>query len=159
MKKRFIVRKSSIHGKGVFATQDFKKGENIFILKGDKKFLNIKNKKDSALGPNWIGIKHGVWIDPAAPFYYLNHSCDPNMGIKGTVMFTAIKKIKLGDELTFDYSITEDDIHWKFNCHCGKKNCRKILKSIQYLPQVSYQSYFPYIPKYFQNVYNKSYNK
>ncbi len=156
MTKRAHVNKSKIHGLGVIARIPFKRDQNIFILKGTPRFLKVKNKQDSALGPNWIGTGTGEWIDPAEPFVYLNHSCNPNMGIRGRVTFVALRDIQAGEELTFDYSTTEDDIHWEFKCGCGSKNCRKRLKSIQFLPKNTYMHYLPYIPLYFQGVYTKS---
>lgn len=94
MTKNVKVGPSAISGKGVFAARNFKKGEIVFILKGNLKKWVVKDKKTSAAGPNWIGVKHGLWIDPAYPFMYLNHSCNPNIGVKGALTFVALKEIK-----------------------------------------------------------------
>lgn len=157
MKRDLYVGESKIAGKGVFTKRSFKRGKIIFILKGAPKKKRINGSRDSAVGPNWVGIQKNTWIDPDGIYQYLNHSCDPNMGIKGSVTFVAIKNIKAHEELVFDYSTTEDDIWWSFNtCKCGTRKCRKVLKSIQFLPKNYYDRYYPFIPNYFQKIYNKS---
>lgn len=155
MKKDLYLSNSKIAGRGVFTRKAFRKGEITFILKGNVKKLYVKSSKDSAIGPNWVGLNKGIWIDPDGLAQYLNHSCDPNMGIKGKVIFVALRNIKPNEELTFDYSTTEDDIFWKFKCNCGARKCRKVLYSIQYLPKPVFEKYLPYVPTYFQKVYNK----
>ncbi len=156
MKKDLYVEKSKIAGKGVFTKEPFKKGEIVFILKGKFKKHHPKNSKESKNGPNWVGVGEDIWIDPIDISQYLNHSCQPNMGIKGRVEFVALHNIKKDEELTFDYSITEMDEFWEFPCNCRSRNCRKILHSIQSLPKPVFKHYLPYIPNYFQKVYNRS---
>ena len=81
------------------------------------------------------------------------------MGIKGRVTFVALKNIKKGEELTFDYSIIEEDTHWQMkNLEKKISSFRPIIKSIQFLPLRTYKKYLPYIPRYFQKVYTQ-YNK
>lgn len=156
--RKIYVAKSNIHGLGVFAKKDLKKGEVVFILKGNLKEWEVHDSESSATGPNWIGIDRGLWIDPRYPANFLNHSCNPTMGIKGKLSFVALKNIKKDVELTFDYSITEDDLLWHItNTNSQKKQprFRKIIKSVQYLPYDVYRSYLPYVPKHFQKVYNE----
>ena len=158
--KKIYIKKSNIHDKGIFASQYIKKGEIITFIKGEFVNFVVKNKKDAQHGPDWFGICHNTWINPVETFCYLNHSCDPNAGIKGKVEMVALKNIKREEEITIDYSITEEDTFWALHkqCNCGSKKCRKIIKSIQFLPQKVFDSYLPYIPKYFQKVYIKHHN-
>lgn len=151
--KHFYIATSKINGMGIMAGEDIKKGETIRRIKGELKFLSIKNKEDSLSYPNWIGIGKGVWIDPDYPHQYLNHSCEPNAGIKGKVTLVALKDIKEGEEITIDYSIIEGDDLWEMPCSCGAKDCRKTIKSIKYLPTRTFKKYMPYIPKYFQKLH------
>jgi len=161
MKKDLYFSKSKIDGRGVFTKQPFTKGQTIFILKGDRHVKKNITKKDVFDNPNWVGIDKDTWVDPRGFFQYINHSCDPNMGIRGKVTFVALKKITKGEELTFDYSLTEVDPLWclKDSCRCGSRKCRRKIKSIQYLPTTVYQSYLPFVPKFFQRVYNKKISK
>lgn len=153
---------SEIHGYGIFTARDIKKGEIIFIAKGRKMNLNLKTKEEAMSNPDMIGVGKNMWLDPSLLWgAYINHSCNPSAGIKGSVTFIALRDIKKGEEVTFDYSISEDTL-WEMPCNCGAKNCRGVIRGIQYLPEKIFQKYMPFIPKYFQKVYiknNKNKNK
>lgn len=158
--KKVIVKKSLIEGDGVFALRNLRKGEVAFIAKGELVNFNVKHKDDSKVGPNWLGIGDSVWLDPREgnPLTFLNHSCDPNLGLKGKVSFVARRSIKKGEELTFDYSIAEADKHWKLpmKCKCGSKYCRRVIRSVQFLPEPTFKLYKEQMPKYFRRVYTTS---
>lgn len=151
--RKVLIRESGIHGLGIFSKRPIKKGEIAVILKGHMKRLIVKNSKDSQLGPNWVGIGKNLWIDPNPPICYLNHSCNPTVGIRGKLLFVALRDIKANEEVTLDYSITEDDTYWEFKCRCGAANCRKTIRSIQFLPERIFNKYMPYVPSYFKKVY------
>lgn len=153
--KHIYHSKSGVHGTGVMAGEDIKRGDIIQQIKGEAKFFVPKNKTDSLSYPNWVGIGKNQWIDPSYPNQYLNHSCNPNTGIKGKVTMVALKDIKEGEEITIDYSIIEGDDMWEMECNCGEKNCRKIIRSVQFLPEEQYKKYLPFIPPYFQRLHNK----
>lgn len=153
MAGKIVVRKSGIHGKGIFANTDIKKGSIVCIIKGPHMFMLNKNKRDALSNPDWVGFKINHWINPVPPFKYLNHSCNPNSGVKGSVTLVALKNIKIGEEITIDYSITEADTRWYMKCNCKSKNCRGIIKSIQFLPKKIYNKYTPNISKDFRSIY------
>jgi SET domain-containing protein len=153
MTENILVKESKIHRKGIFANKDFKKGETVFVIKGEIVHWEVKDEESSLYGPNWVGISKNTWIDPKDSAVFLNHSCEPSCGIKGRVKITALKDIKKGEEITIDYSITEMDTLWHMDCNCGSKTCRKHIRSIQFLPKKIYNKYVPYIPSYFMKVY------
>lgn len=156
--KKIYVAKSKYHGKGIFAGQDFHKGEVVFIMKGEVIKYHPKNKRESCLYPNAVGIGADTWINPSEPYKYINHSCEPNLATKGKVTFVAIRNIKQGEELTFDYSISEASL-WDMKCKCRSSKCRKIIRGIQYLPEKYYRKYLPFIPTYFQYIHDKKNTK
>jgi len=55
-----------------------------------------------------------------------NHSCEPNLGYKNTIIIVAMKDIKLGEELVFDYGMSESNFK-PYTCNCGSQNCRKTI--------------------------------
>jgi hypothetical protein len=150
------IRKSKLHGKGLFASRAIKKDEKIFTIKGQKLKFLIHNKKQAELaGFNWIGLGKNIWINPTHHGLYFNHSCNPNSAIKGTKTAVAIRNIKKDEEITFDYSLNEADIFWYIKCSCGSKNCRKTIRSIQFLHPKKFEKYKTCIPKDFQKIYKK----
>lgn len=155
--KQIYICTSEINGKGVFAGEDIKAGEVIQPVEGKMVFKTIKSKKDSLSYPNWIGVGLNQWIDPKKPFKFLNHSCNPNAGakatLKGETRIIAMKNIKEGEEITLDYAIIEGDPMWELKCSCGEKNCRKIIRSVHFIPPRQFSKYLPYIPRYFQKLY------
>jgi len=153
---KIYIGKSSLHGKGLIASSNIKKGETIFTIKGKKiKFLINTREQAKIAGLNWIGYDKNIWIDPIDYGLYFNHSCNPNAAIKGRVKVIALKNIKKDEEVTFDYSLSEADIFWSIRCTCGSKNCRKVIKSIQFLPSKLFDKYKLYIPRYFKQVFIK----
>jgi SET domain-containing protein len=156
---KWYIQKSQISGKGVFVKQTIKKGEVVFVLKGGLRPYIMRHVYDSLAYPNWIGIDENLWIDPKKPANYLNHSCRPNMGIRGRQQMIALRDIKKDEEVTIDYSITEADKFWYMECLCEDSECRKIIKSIQTLPEDVFKRYYPYVGRYFTKVYQKSKNK
>lgn len=156
-KKKVFISKSRIHGFGLFSKVDVKKGDKLFIIKGDIRRFNVKDKKTAQYAPNWIGIGKNTWIDPKQHAIYLNHSSKPTCGIKGMVTVCAMRDFKKNKEVTIDYSTTEEQLLWSME---NKENPRKpeVIRSIQFMPKKKFLSYLPYIPRYFQKVYLK-YNK
>ncbi len=151
--KHIYTCSSKIHGLGIRIGEDVKKGEIIAYIKGTLKFKTIRSKKDSLSYPNWIGVANNQWIDPHKPFKFINHSCNPTVGVKGRVSVVALRDLKEGDEITLDYSTVEGDEMWEMKCTCGEPNCRKVVRSIQYLPARQFNRYLPYVPTYFKNLY------
>ena len=127
------VRKSKIHGRGLFAVADIAKGEIVAVKGGhivDRKTL--REKITPVLGSVEIQIDDDLFIAPVTEeerelsMLYLNHSCDPNLGMRGEIALVAMRNIQAGEELTHDWAMTDDDTY-SVECNCGASNCRKIL--------------------------------
>jgi uncharacterized protein len=55
---------------------------------------------------------------------YVNHSCDPNCGIVGSVLLVTMRGVAAGEELCFDYAMTDTDDYDEFECSCATRLCR-----------------------------------
>lgn len=153
---KICVGKSKFHRKGLVALRPIKRGELVFRIQGKKiKFLINNPKQAAKAGLNWVGWGKNIWINPVSFGVFINHSCSPNTGLRKKINVIAIKNIKAGEEITFDYSLSEADIFWNFKCNCGSKNCRKIIRSIQFLPEKIFKKDKKYIPPYFQGIFHK----
>ncbi|HAE36862.1 MAG: Nuclear protein SET [Candidatus Nomurabacteria bacterium GW2011_GWF2_35_66] len=146
---------SKLHGVGLFALKNIKKGKIVLVVKGERiKFLIDSDDQAKTAELNWFGFSKNTWIGVSNNLCdFINHSCNPNVGVKGQVTLVAIRDIKKDEEITLDYSLNEADIFWNMKCNCGEKNCRKIIKSIQFISKEKYKKYKKYIPQYFKNVF------
>ena len=54
----------------------------------------------------------------------MNHSCEPNCGFLGNVILVTIRDIAAGEELTFDYAMSDGCDYDEFECRCGQPSCR-----------------------------------
>jgi len=126
------VRASSIHGRGVFATASFEKDEVVLVKGGhiiEREQLKAIN---AALGPVEIQIGDNLFIAPLTSaeregsMLYSNHSCAANLGLRGSIIFVAMRDIAPGDELTHDWCCTDDGDYSEV-CRCGATNCRKVI--------------------------------
>lgn len=141
--RRTQVRRSGVHGKGVFALVPFAKGETIMEYVGEvitwKEALR-RHPHDPA-DPNHtfyfhIDDKHvidGKYGGNSAK--WINHSCQPNCEADeqdGRIFVKALRKIAPGEELNYDYSLVLEGRHTakikkQFECRCGKPKCRGTL--------------------------------
>lgn len=127
------VRDSKIHGRGLFARDAIDKDE-IVVVKGGHIVdgETLRREITPQLGPVEIQIGDDLFIAPVTieerelSMLYSNHSCDPNLGVRGEITFVAMREIAAGEELTHDWAMTDDD-NYLVECNCGAPNCRKLL--------------------------------
>lgn len=81
-------------------------------------------------------VDRNTHVDFAAPACYINHSCDPNTGIRdndhGGFDFIALREIAPGEELTWDYETSEYISIAVPRCLCGSANCRKVIRGFRH---------------------------
>ncbi len=139
--KLWIVKKSRVHGHGVFAATNIKKDENVIEYIGDKVTKAEGDRRSAKRIKKYLNSKitGSVYIFELNSKYdidgsslrnkarYINHSCKPNCEVdivKGKIWIRSIKKIKKGQELSYDYGYEFDkDDYTDHICKCGSKNC------------------------------------
>jgi len=120
-------------GLGVFAKIAIGKNEKIGTLLGPEMSLERAIDEEDN-GSNCIQIGDQLYFNSEGIARRLNHSCDPNAGIKNNRELVALQNIKKDEEISFDYSTTMDEDAWTMKCRCGSKNCRGVIKDFKYLP-------------------------
>ena len=142
-KTRVAVRNSPIHGRGVFAVTAITKGARILEYTGERM---SHTKADRLYGDLHDGSSHTmlfaatdkVVIDATkrgGPARWINHSCAPNCEAneeEGRIFIDAIRSIKPGQELSYDYNLLLEERHTAKQkrdhpCHCGARKCRHTL--------------------------------
>ncbi len=148
------VRSSGINRRGVFCTRPIKKGEVLAVWGGyiitqrqfdDYARTHFKNIEDYATkiadGFYLVSSPKGGLEDDD----FFNHSCNPNAGIKGHIMMVAMRAIRPGEEVTYDYCMTDADFAYRFACTCGAPHCRRQVTTDDWkIPalQRKYRGYF-----------------
>gem|GEM_PF-244293 len=128
----YEVRQSQIHGLGGYATLPIAAGELVAVRSGSVVPYEEARRRDAAIGGFSMHVEPGLFLCPDSGdqlsdiAVYLNHSCDPNTGIKGQISFVALNDIEPGEELTFDYA-TNVSCPYRLACQCGSALCRKIV--------------------------------
>ena len=123
------VRESPIHGRGLFATANIAKGGVVAVKGGRIVTREQLQEITPKLGPVEIQIGDDLFIAPVTDeerelsMLYSNHSCDANLGLRGEITFVAMRDIRVGEELTHDWAMTDDDDS-STKCSCGSPNCR-----------------------------------
>jgi uncharacterized protein len=145
--------KSDIHGKGIFATEPIEKGE-VIAIKNGKKITRKDLVKSGISGHAELQIGDDLYIAPSTKvevedsMIFINHSCEPNVGMKDEVTFVAMRNIEPQEELVIDYAMIDDN-DLIMNCICNSANCRKVITGKDWTKkdlQDRYRNFFsPYI--------------
>ena len=140
MKQFWKKKKSIVHGSGLFAAQDIKKksqvieyiGEKVSKREGDKradKQIN-KAKRNHNNGMVYVfELNQRYDIDGDFPYNHarlINHSCNPNCEVEivnNRLWISAIKNIKKGSELSYNYGYSFDSDYKYHQCKCRSLNC------------------------------------
>ncbi len=129
------VRKSSIIGRGCFATKAFPRGRKIGEFIGERvSRAEAKRRMDGKRIIRCVEIDSYWCIDAsriANALAFVNHSCQPNVRVAiryGRVEFYALRRIAIGEELTADYECSQHPDTQR--CKCGTANCRGTINKL-----------------------------
>ncbi|MDO8561116.1 MAG: SET domain-containing protein [bacterium] len=135
-------------GKGVFADKKILKGELIYDTKGEAVMVAKESVVDLPGYCYEADDKHDMCpkdFNNPAPFWFTNHSCEPNVGALPDLYRTvAMRDIEEGEELTYDYAMTDSE-DYEMECFCGKPNCRHWIQGSDWMIpelQEKYKGYF-----------------
>jgi hypothetical protein len=143
------VRNSAIHGRGVYAARDIRRGERIIEYTG----RIISWKEADRLPPSDPNDPHHTFlfslsdgkrvIDASTSrnaARWINHSCDPNCETEetdsGRVYIEALRDIPRGEELHYDYCLVVDEkitkkLRRQYRCLCGSEQCRGTMLAVK----------------------------
>lgn len=148
------IRGSGIDRCGMFAKEDIRKGEIVYIKGGH--ILTRTELFSSNVINSYLPISDDFFIGAISQEeehdikLYNNHSCDPNCGMHGEITFVAIKDISRGEELTVDYAFIDNE-DYSFECHCGSPLCRHIVTGFDWKIQDLQEKYYPYFAQYLKD--------
>jgi hypothetical protein len=147
----YIVKNSVIHGRGLYAARDIRKGERILEYVGEKVTKAESERRGNELmekakktggGAVYMFIlnkTHDIdgnvdWNDARL----MNHSCEPNCEaeiVRGRIWYVAIKNIAEGSELSLNYGFALEN--WEDHpCRCGTQSCVGFIVAEEYWPKL-----------------------
>jgi hypothetical protein len=117
-------------GFGVFAGDYIQVGELIFAWGGEivteQQLADVPVKRST----HGLQVDDGIYLLPMMEDDMadcVNHSCNPNAGMRGQISLVAMRDIQKEEEICFDYAMTDSSDYDEFECHCGSPNCRKMI--------------------------------
>jgi len=146
MPRKILLRRSPIHGNGVFAARDLPKGARVIEYRGALRPHDEIDRcygGDADSGHTFLFTLNDDWVIDANVrgniARWINHSCEPNCEAvlyengngdsrKDRVFVETTRAIKAGEELTYDYNIRLEEAHTArmkkiWACRCGSPNC------------------------------------
>lgn len=143
--RRIQVRRSGVHGKGVYAVQRIPKGEVLIEYVGERITWKeaLRRHPHNPKDPNhtfYFHINDEEVIDAAYggnAARWINHACEPNCEadeVDGRVFIKSLRTLQPGEELFYDYGLTIDDrytpaLKKQYACHCASRRCRGTMLS------------------------------
>ena len=120
-------RPAGAKGLGIFALEPIPAGTTVAGFGGCVVDRAELDTLDEEIRIHALQIDDHLFIASELPFDdadYVNHSCDPNCGIVGSVLLVTMRPVGAGEELCFDYAMTDTDDYDEFTCSCGTARCR-----------------------------------
>jgi len=168
MSKKLEVKETIGYGKGVFAKEEIGKDEMLAVFGGYVLDVSVEEKLPGNLSDYSLQISENLVIGPAykneiSDSEAFNHSCSPNAGFKGQIFLVAIRNIKRGEQIAFDYAMVlskaKNAKFYKMKCLCGSKNCRGHITDNDWKNPELQKKYNGYFQWYLQEKINKSKKK
>jgi hypothetical protein len=143
---RFRVKRSKVHGRGVFAVADLPAGETLIEYRGEIIPWETAHERyaesDAEDGHTYFFDRgDGTVIDGGRggnASRFINHGCEPNceaVDDEGRIFIQTIRPIRAGEELFIDYQLSIDEpltaqLRETYACRCGAASCRGTMLGI-----------------------------
>jgi SET domain-containing protein len=140
--------------RGVFAREKLEPQEVLCVWGGqiltDEQVLALPLEKRRLLLQVEDGLYQYSFLEGEAD--WINHSCEPNAGISGQTVLVAMRRILPGEEVCFDYAMTENNTfpHTEFDCYCNTPSCRGRFTGQDWKNPDLWEKYEGYFSSYLQ---------
>jgi hypothetical protein len=137
---------------GVFARQPVKSGERLTVWGGEIVSLADLTLVPPQLRPYSLQVEEDLYLVTSreGPGDWVNHSCNPNAGLQGQIVLVALRDINVGEEVCYDYAMSDGSPYDEFVCGCGAANCRGQVSGNDWRNPLLQQKYAGYFSPYLQ---------
>ena len=142
------ARPTENRGDAAFAIAPIRRGETVAVFGGypvsraQLEALPEERKRRSIQIDSDLFLVSGEVREPGD---MVNHCCEPNCGIRGDIIVVAMRDIAVGEELTYDYAMSDASDYDEFRCACGTAVCRGMIRGTDWRDpaiQARYADYF-----------------
>jgi hypothetical protein len=144
-------------GFGMYALQPVAKGTLLAMFGGTIVDSNQLTRVPAYLQSLGIQVEDDLYLISTVigPGDHFNHSCDPNTGMYGQLGLVAMRDIEPGEEITFDYAMSDCSDYDEFECMCGSENCRRFFRGTDWRDPALWEKYDGYFSLYLQRRINQ----
>lgn len=138
---------------GVYAREAIPAGDLLVMWTGELVTLERLRQLPPLLQSRSLQVEDNLYLAPdrTEPADFINHSCNPNAGISGQIALVALRDIAPGEEICYDYAMTDGSPYDEFECRCGEATCRgRVTGGDWRLPELQrrYRGHFsPYLQR------------
>jgi SET domain-containing protein len=139
-----LIVKEGRFGLGVFTDRDVSEGDIVLTFSGS--LITFGEAVEKGAHESYaLQISDKLYLDTEEPGCLVNHSCDPNTGVRsevGEYALVAIRTIRAGEEILYDYSTTMAENYWEMHeCRCGAATCRNDIRDFKHLDAMTQRRY------------------
>lgn len=145
-------------GPGMYAVAPIAKDELLLVWSGKIVDFETLQTLPEEIQRHSVQVEEGFYLasfteNEAAD--YINHSCEPNAGLKGQLSMFAMRDIAPGEQVCFDYATSDGTPYDEFECACGAPTCRGNVTGDDWRNPVLWEKYAGYFMPYIQRRIDK----
>lgn len=147
------ARATEKKGWGSFAISPILRGELVASFGGYVvKKSDLKNFSAERISRS-IQVSEDLYLisgESPEPGDQINHSCEPNCGLLGSTVVVALRNIAVGEEISYDYAMSDSDAYDEFNCECKSALCRGVVTGQDWMKPELQDKYKGFFSAYLQ---------
>ncbi len=151
---KLTVQYHPVHGgHAVYALEPLQPGELVAIWSGVIVNYQKLQTLSEEMRKHTVQVEEDAYLVSIVPDEhadYINHSCNPNVGLSGQITLVALRDIETGEEVCFDYAMTDGSPYDEFECACGAIDCRHQITGNDWRIPELWERYHGYFSPYLQ---------
>lgn len=110
----------------MFARRPIEQGELLAVFGGSVVSADLLRVTSPDVRRLTLQIDEDLFVISTVegPADWFNHSCEPNAGLRGQLSLVAMRDIDAGEEVSYDYAMSDGSAYDEFHCACGAHRCR-----------------------------------
>ena len=139
--------------RSAFASLPIRKGDVIAVWGGQVVPRESFELLPASVQQISVQIEDDLYLAPTreGPDEWINHSCEPNAGLRGQIALVAMRDIAPGEQVCYDYAMTDGSSYDEFSCACGSSLCRGHVTGNDWSLPALWERYEGYFSPYLQH--------